>query len=95
MSENDGIKIPGSGTITRNDVETYKREILDRVVMVRLPEVATALGCSRRSAYNLVRAGKLRGYSTSGEISKGIRVLASDLLEYVTAMRIDSSRWLE
>lgn len=87
--------IPGGVVITRNDVETYKREILDQVVMVRLPEAAKALACSKSTMTRMVRSGKLRGHSTSGGISKGIRVLASELREYVKEMQIDTSKWRE
>lgn len=91
----DGVKVKGGVVITRNDVEKYKREILDQVVMVRMPEVASALGCSKSSAYSLVREGQLTGHTRDGDIKKGIRVLASELRDYVKTMRIDKNKWNE
>ena len=80
--------------ITRSDVIAYKREILEQTVLVAPREAAQMLSCSERTVYRLVREGEIHAYCrTRG--SRGLRILASELREYVASIKIDKERWRE
>lgn len=80
--------------ITRSDVVAYKREILEQTVLVAPREAAQMLSCSERTVYRLVREGEIHAYCrTRG--SRGLRILASELREYVASIKIDKERWRE
>ncbi len=80
--------------ITRSDVVAYKREILEQAVLVAPREAAQMLSCSERTVYRLVREGEIHAYCrTRG--SRGLRILASELREYVASIKIDKERWRE
>jgi len=76
------------------DVEAYKREILDESVLVTPNVAAEILSCSERTVYNLVRDGHLHGYSRSRG-SRGLRIMARELRDYVNSIRIDREKWWE
>ena len=80
--------------ITRSDVVAYKREILEQTVLVAPREAAQMLSCSERTVYRLVREGEIHAYCrTRG--SRGLRILASELREYVASIKIDKEMWRE
>lgn len=80
--------------ITRSDVVAYKREILEQTVLVAPREAAQMLSCSERTVYRLVCEGEIHAYCrTRG--SRGLRILASELREYVASIKIDKERWRE
>lgn len=80
--------------ISRYDVMAYKREILDQTVLVAPAEAASILACSERTVHRLVREGEIHAYCrTRG--SRGLRLLASELREYVASIKIDKERWRE
>lgn len=80
--------------ITRQDVENYKREILEASVLVAPAEAARILACSERTVHSLVRDGELHGYARKrGE--RGMRLLASELRDYVRSIRIEKESWRE
>ena len=74
--------------ITRSDITTYKREILEQTVLVAPREAAKMLSCSERTVHRLVREGAVHGYGRNVG-SKGLRLLASELREYVRSIRIE------
>lgn len=78
--------------ITRQDIATYKREILDQTVLVAAPEAATMLSCSERTVMRMVRDGEIHAY---GLRSRGLRFLASELRDYVRSLQIDRETWRE
>lgn len=78
--------------ITRLEVEMYKREILEQSVLVSPKESAKILACSERKVYDLVRSGRLYGYSDNHG-KKGLRILAAELRDYVQSMKIDQDEW--
>lgn len=72
--------------ITRMDIETYKREILDRTVLVSLEDAAQIMAVSPRTLRRRVDEGLLPIYSDTPDRGN-IRFLASELSEYVRRMR--------
>lgn len=80
--------------ITQLDILSYKREILEKTVLVAPREAAAMLSCSERTVHNLVREGEIHAYSKR-KGAKGLRFLASELREYVDSIKIDKDRWRE
>jgi len=80
--------------ITRGDVENYKRSVLESSLLVAPPEAARILACSERKVYDLVRGGRLHGYSQIRG-TRGLRILASELQDYVQSIRIAADDWRE
>lgn len=80
--------------ITRQEVLDYKRQILEQSVLVAAPEAATILCCSERTVMRLVKEGEVHGYGRNPG-SKGLRLLASELRDYVRAMKIEKDFWRE
>lgn len=80
--------------ITRLEVEMYKREILESSVLVSPREACKILSCSESKLYGLVKTGRLHGYAQNRG-TKGLRILAAELREYVQSIKIDSDIWRE
>ena len=80
--------------ITRSDITTYKREILEQTVLVAPSEAAMILSCSERTVHRLVREGEVHGYGRNIG-GRGLRLLASELREYVRSIKIDREFWRE
>ena len=72
--------------ITREEIDTYKREVLETSVLVRLDEAAAIMAVSRSTVLRRVDEGKLIPYNDNGG-QKGVRFLASELQRYVREMR--------
>ncbi|HAM41694.1 MAG TPA: hypothetical protein DCP69_10250 [Candidatus Omnitrophica bacterium] len=73
--------------ITRQDIELYKREILDATVMVGLRETARILGCHPRTVQRRADEGDLTPYYMGRGTKKHVRFLASELQQFVREMR--------
>lgn len=80
--------------ITRVEIDGYKREILEQSVLLSPQDVSRALSCSERKVYDLVRSGRLTGYSENRKV-KGLRILAAELRDYVQSLRIAADDWRE
>jgi len=80
--------------ITKQDVLNFKREILEKTVLVAPSEAAIMLACSERTVHRLVRAGEVHAYGRN-EGSRGLRLLASELRDYVSSIKIDKDFWRE
>lgn len=93
MDNNTVMAIPRE-RITRLEVEVYKREVLEHSVLVSPQEVSRILSCSDRKVYELVKSGKLTGYGENRG-TKGLRILAAELREYVQGLKIDADAWRE
>ena len=78
--------------ITRSDVTTYKREILEQTVLVAPSEAALILSCSERTVHRLGRGGEVHGYGRNIG-GRGLRLLASELREYVRSIKVDPDVW--
>lgn len=76
--------------ITPRDIETYKREVLEASVAVTTKAAAEILAVTPRTVCNYVRQGKLPGYAVSAG-SKGLRILAADLRDFVRSSKLDLS----
>jgi excisionase family DNA binding protein len=76
----------GKERITRQDIEGYKREILESTVLVRLDEVASILAVHPRTVQRRVDEGHITPYVDRGN-RKHVRFLASELQRYVREMR--------
>lgn len=83
-----------SERITRADVAQYKRELLDQTVLVAPAEASQILACSERTVHRLVRDGEIHAYRSSTRL-RGLRLLASELRDYVHSLKIDKERWRE
>lgn len=80
--------------ITKQDVMQYKQEILEQTVLVAAPEAAMMLSCSERTVHRLVRDGEIHAYNRN-RCAKGLRLLASELREYVRSIKIEKDFWRE
>lgn len=80
--------------ITRGEINTYKREQLEKTVLVRLDEAAAILAVSPRTLQRRVDEGRIQAYNDN-RTRKGMRFLASELRRYVARMRIDTSAELD
>lgn len=72
--------------ITRQEIEAYKREVLQSSVLVKLEEAAVVLAVHPRTVLRRVEEGRLIAYNDN-QSHKGIRFLASELQSYVREMR--------
>lgn len=73
--------------ITRGEIEMYKREVLEQSVLVTPKDAASVLACSTRTVYSLVQEGKISAHNGSRR-SKGLRILAASLKEYVQSIKL-------
>ena len=80
--------------ITRLEVEVYKREVLERSMLMSPQEASRILSCSESTIYRLVKSGRLHGYAENRG-TKGLRILAAALCEYVQSIKIDHDAWRE
>ena len=80
--------------LTRTEIDSYKREVMEQSVLVTPDDAARILACSPRKIYDMVRAGKLSGYSENIR-AKGLRLLAADLQHYVRSIKVDKDKWYE
>lgn len=80
--------------ITRGDIEAFKREVLEQSVLVTPRDAAIILSCSPRTVLGLVQDGKIPAYNGSNR-GKGLRIMASELRDYVRSIKIDREKWLE
>lgn len=72
--------------ITRQDIDAYKREILDQSVLVSLDDAAAVLAVSPRTLKRRVEEGLISTYSDTPD-RENTRFLASELRDYVRRMR--------
>ena len=72
--------------ITRQEIDNYKREMLESSVLVRLDEAAAIMAVSRSTVIRRAREGRITPYNDNAN-DKGLRFLASDLKRYVSEMR--------
>ncbi len=72
--------------ITRQDIDAYKREILEQSVLVRLDEAAAILAVHPRTVQRRVEEGLITPYNDTAN-RKNLRFLASELRRYVREMR--------
>lgn len=80
--------------ITYSEVEAYKREIMEKSVLVTPATAARILDRTERTVHNLIRDGKLHGY-TENKRAKGLRLLASELRDYVESLKVKHKEWHE
>ena len=78
--------------ITQQDVDTYKFQVLEQSVLVSPDVAARILSVSERTVHTLVREGELHGYSRN-KGSRGLRILAKELRDYVDSIRIEPEEW--
>jgi len=83
-----------SERITKQDVINFKQQILEQSVLVAPSEAAQILSCSERTVHRLVREGEVHGYGRN-KGSRGLRLLASELREYVKSIKIEKDVWRE
>lgn len=72
--------------ITRNEIESYKREIMEQSVLVDIDTAAAMLSVSTRTIRRRVEEGLLATYSDTPD-RENTRFLASELRNYVHRMR--------
>jgi excisionase family DNA binding protein len=80
--------------ITRGEIDKYKHGVMVASVLVTPDDAARILSCSPRKVYELVKTGRLSGYSENIR-AKGLRILASELQAYVRSIRVDKDKWYE
>jgi PP-loop superfamily ATP-utilizing enzyme len=74
--------------ITRQEIETYKREILESSVLVRFDEATAILAVSPSTLRRRVEEKKITPYGDNRS-RQHMRFLASELQRYVSEMRIE------
>jgi len=84
--------------ITRAEVAAYKREILDKTVLVTPETAAEILSVSPRTVRRYLQEGILPAYHPRRSetrhqrgLPRGTRILASDLREFVRSIRLEGS----
>jgi excisionase family DNA binding protein len=80
--------------ITRKEIDGYKREVLEQSVLLAPQDVSKILSCSDSTVYRLVRSGRLTGYGENRG-TKGLRILAAELRDYVKSLKINADEWRE
>lgn len=73
-------------SITRMEIDAYKREVLEQSVLVSLDDAAAILSVSTSTLRRRVREGLLPTYSDTAD-RENTRFLASELQNYVKRMR--------
>jgi len=83
--------------ITRQEIDSYKREILEQTVVITIQDAATILSCSTSTVRSLVREGRIIQHNRHGNSRRcsGTRILASELREYVRSIRIEKNSYYE
>lgn len=81
--------------ITVEEIEIYKREVLEQSVLVTIPAAAQVLSVHPRTVKRLINDGEIHAYNRRGGGSLGTRLLASELREYVRSIRIHPDTWKE
>jgi len=83
--------------ISRQEIDSYKREILEQTVVVTMQDAAKILSCSTSTVRALVREGLISEHNRHGHgrPCAGTRILASELREYVKSIRVDKNKWRE
>jgi excisionase family DNA binding protein len=74
--------------ITRRELAAYKLDIMEKSVLVTVETAAEILSCRPRTVYSLVQEGRISGYNRGGR-TKGLRILAAELRDYVASIKID------
>lgn len=72
-------------------LEAYRREILESCALLRPADAAKMLGISTSSLMRRVEDGRIYAYRDN-PTSAGVRFLASELRDYVRAMKQDSDK---
>ena len=72
--------------ITRSEIDAFKREVLERSVLVSLEDASAILAVSTSTLRRRVREGLLPTYSDTADRANP-RFLASELQNYVKRMR--------
>lgn len=79
---------------TRQDVMNYRQEVLEQIMLVSPADAARVLDCSERAVMNLIREGELHAYCRNTR-SRGVRLLARELREYVNSIKLEKDAWRE
>ena len=80
--------------ITKTDIQNYKKEFLDGSVLISPDVAAEVLSVSERTVHTLVKDGELHGYARRRG-ARGLRILASELRDYINSIKIDHDTWRE
>jgi excisionase family DNA binding protein len=65
-------------------------------VLLRFDEVEVMLGCSKRHIYDLLKAGKIRAQNPrSAPGTRGTKIVAESVDEYLRATEIPAEKWGE
>lgn len=83
--------------ITRQDIDIYKREILEQTVVITIRDAAEMLSCSTSTVRGLIRDGVISQHNRHGHgrPCNGTRILAAELRDYVRSIKIDREKWGE
>lgn len=79
--------------ITPADIAAFKREMLEKSVMVTPEAAASILAVSLRTLRRYLETGRLAYYNPHvnqpGELRRGNKIRAVDLAAFVASMRVD------
>jgi excisionase family DNA binding protein len=74
----------------------FSTDWLGKRVLMRIGEVQEVLGCSRNHVYDLLASGRLQAFNPRGAPgTRGTRVVAASVTEYLKAGTITADSWSE
>ena len=74
--------------ITRVEIDSFKREILESCTLLRLKDAAKVLAVHPTTVLRRIEEGKIAAYGDNRS-RQHLRILASDLRDYVREMRLE------
>lgn len=77
---------------TTKQITHFKQELIEQTVLITQQDAAKILDCSVPHVTALIRNGCLHAYCRN-KGSRGVRLLASELMEYVRSLKIDKENW--
>jgi len=77
--------------ITQTDVSRSKERFFKECTLVPVEVAAEVLAVHPSTIYRYIQEGRISSYNGSRRRSKGVRILANELKEYVRSIKIDRS----
>ncbi len=75
--------------ITPTDVAQHKERFFKECTLVPVDVAADVLAVHPSTIYRYIQEGRIHSYNGSTSRSKGVRILANELKEYVKSIKID------
>lgn len=79
---------------TTKQITRFKQELLEQTVLITRYDASKVLDCSVSHITDLIRNGCLHAYCRN-KGQRGVRLLASEVIEYVRSLKIDKEYWID